>query len=443
MRRRAASAPTASPRRWPRPRRLHPPAPRAARPRACMPRARAARLGADLARVGSGGLETLLDAPAASGDAPSDSDTVQRSLPRWFRANEPAVVVQGCKRSLKHGGDGRFSHDGTLVCRLGGFFVTALSAAVGAAGERATVTAADLLERPFDGRGTPPECGDLLGETVLLDPGSGRSAALHVIPEPAEEIVQAFMVEQTVWWALRDPLVDPTALLAHSGLAGTLPSPLAITPPAAAWAPRHLDWTVEVFPSPRGAADWTLGEIDMGPDESAIPDATPGAGITISGRSLLTGGIAQAAASAGRAAIDVGALAGSAGVVPGDSNIFVPAFARATLGRLTAAADGGGASRGDADDRGSPRRRPAQHGRARGDARGRARDAARRAARPGGGNRRSTCARAGSGRHRCRSREPCDRPACGSSTPSARSSTCSDPARAARPTRRAPPRRAR
>ncbi len=206
------------------------------------------------------------------------------------------------------------------------------------------VTADDLLERPFDGRGTPPECGELLGETVLLDPGSGRSAALHVIPEPAEEIVQAFMVEQTVWWALRDPLVDPTALLAHSGLAGTLPSPLAITPPAAAWAPRHLDWTVEVFPSPGGAADWTLGEIDMRPDESAIPAATPGTGITISGRSLLTGGIAQAAAAAGRAAIDVGALAGSAGVVPGDNNIFVPAFARATLGRLTAAADGGGAS---------------------------------------------------------------------------------------------------
>ena len=179
--------------------------------------------------------------------------------------------MQGCKRSLKHGGDGRFSQDGTLVCRLGGFFVTALSAAVGAAGERASVTADDLLERPFDGRGTPPECGELLGETVLLDPGSGRSAALHVIPEPAEEIVQAFMVEQTVWWALRDPLVDPTALLAHSGLAGTLPSPLAITPPAAAWAPRHLDWTVEVFPSPGGAADWTLGEIDMGPDESADP----------------------------------------------------------------------------------------------------------------------------------------------------------------------------
>ena len=177
-------------------------------------------------------------------------------------------------------------------------------------------------------------------ETVLLDPGSARAAALHVVPEPAEEIVMAFMVEQTVWWALRDPLVDASALLAHSGLGGTLPSPLAVTPPAIAWAPRHLDWTVEVFPSPGGA-----DRLDAGRDRPRAPRpagprrAAPGSGRTISGRSLLTGGVAQAAAAAGRQAIDVGALAGTAGVAPGDSNVFVPAFARATLARLTAAAD--------------------------------------------------------------------------------------------------------
>ena len=61
------------------------------------------------------------------------------------------------------------------------------------------------------------------------------------------------MVEQTVWWALRDPLINPEALLVRSGIAGSLPSPLAVTPPSAAWAPRHLDWEVEVFPT-RGRA---------------------------------------------------------------------------------------------------------------------------------------------------------------------------------------------
>jgi hypothetical protein len=301
-----------------------------------------ASLAADLGEVGTGGLETLLDTGVAPGDAaPDGGDAVQRSLPRWFTPREPAVVVQGVKRSLKHGGDGRFSQDGTLVCRLSGSVLTALSTAVGVGGERATVTPDDLLARPFDPRGAPPDCRDLVRETVLLDPGSARAAALHVLPEPAEEVVRAFMVEQTAWWALRDPLVDPGPLLARSGLEGELPSPLAITPPALAWAPRHLDWTVEVFPSPGGAADWTLAEIDLAPGDPTRPPGQPGSGIAISGRSLLTGGIAQVAAAAGRAAIDVGSLAGTAGVAAGDSNVFVPAFAPATMHRLAAAAGGG------------------------------------------------------------------------------------------------------
>jgi hypothetical protein len=295
-------------------------------------------LAAGLGTVETGGLDTLLDVTnLAESDAPA-SDMVQRSLPRWFRAREPAVVVQGVKRSLKHGGDGRFTQDGTLACRLGGFVVDSLSAAVGAGTGRVAFTADDLLETAFDRRGAPAEVTDIVREAVLLDPGSARAAALHVVPEPVEELVMAFMVEQTVWWALRDPLVDSSALLAHSGLAGTLPSPLAVTPPAIAWVPRHLDWSVEVFPSPGGAADWTLGEIDLSPDDPSVPAASPGSGRTLVGRSLLTGGVAQAAAAAGRQAIDIGALAGTAGVAPGDSNVFVPAFARSMLAPLTAAA---------------------------------------------------------------------------------------------------------
>lgn len=299
-------------------------------------------LAADLGTVEAGGLHTILGAATADPEPPSPDD-VQRSLPRWFRSREPAIAVQGVKRSLKHGGDGRFTQDGTLMCRLGGFIITSLSAAVGEGGQSAAFTAGNLLEGPFDRRGAPPEVTDIVNETVLLDPGSARAAALQVTPDPAEEIVVAFMVEQTVWWALRDPLIDATALLARSGLGGTLPSPLAVTPPAIAWAPRHLDWTVEVFPSPGGAADWTLGEIDLTPDDPSVPAALPGRGQTISGRSLLTGGVAQAAAAAGRQAIDVGTLAGTAGVAPGDSNVFVPALARGILAPMAASADTGAA----------------------------------------------------------------------------------------------------
>ena len=88
-----------------------------------------ARLHADGFRALAGGEST------ADGD--DDAGTVQRSQPRWFAPVEPAVVVQGLRRSLKHGGDGRFSPDGTLVCRLSGFTVTALSAQLGDGAQRA------------------------------------------------------------------------------------------------------------------------------------------------------------------------------------------------------------------------------------------------------------------------------------------------------------------
>src|SRR5262249_60588384 len=87
--------------------------------------------------------------------------------------------------------------------------------------------------------------------------GAGRPAARPTAPPLADddtttvdELTRNFMVEQTVWWALRDPLINADALLVRSGIAGSLPSPLAVTPPSAAWAPRHLAWEVEVFPTP-------------------------------------------------------------------------------------------------------------------------------------------------------------------------------------------------
>jgi len=285
-----------------------------------------ARLHADGFRAIAGGRQPTPASGATTGDG-----TVERSQPRWFGPSEPAVVVQGVRRSQKHGGDGRFSPDGTLVCRLSSFTVTGLSAQVGDGSQRATVEADLLLEVPFGHQDLPPDCADLVRETVLLDPGSARAAALATLPPLAEDdpttvddLTRNFMVEQTVWWALRDPLINAEALLARSGIAGSLPSPLAVTPPSLAWAPRHLDWAVEVFPTPAGLADWRLGDLDY---LAGRPDAfvdTPGTGVVVSGRALLSGGVAQRAASAGQSAIELATVAGG-GVLGDDSSIFVPA----------------------------------------------------------------------------------------------------------------------
>jgi hypothetical protein len=300
-----------------------------------------------------------LDAAAPPGPV-TPADPAQRSLPRWFRAQEPAVVVQGARRSAKHGADGRFTQDGTLVCRLSGFVITSLSTAIVAGSTtRPTVVALQLLEEDLSHPGLPPECVDVLHEAVLLDPGSARAAALTTVPTlaggpdsgdaaqdtPVDVLTENFMVEQTVWWALRDSSIDAGSLLTQSGLSGTLPSPMAITPPADAWAPRHLDWELEVFPSAGGLADWSLGELDLSPNDPSEPAATAGTGTTVSGRSLLTAGVAQAAAAAGRAAIEMATVSGTEGVSLGDGNIFVPALAGPLLERLTAPIDPG-----DSDD---------------------------------------------------------------------------------------------
>jgi hypothetical protein len=286
-----------------------------AAPRAMGPAHPGAALADGLSSVTHGGLESILPRPAAAAAAPTGEEDVQRSLARFYRAAEPTVAVQGGRRSTKHGGDGRFMQDGTLMCRLSGQTVTALQVRMSDTAS-GSIQPAQLLARRLTRAGLPVECDDLLAEIVLLDPGSARPAAQLVLPPVAsndpgiDELAGTFLVEQTVWWVLRDPSVDASAIERYSGLHGTLPSPLAVTPPSSPWTPRHLDWEVEVFRSPRGLDDWTLGELDFDLDDPAGAPATPGTGTTIRARSLLTGKVAETAAAAGREAIRVAQLAG-------------------------------------------------------------------------------------------------------------------------------------
>ena len=241
---------------------------------------------------------------------------LRRSLPRFYHPSDPTILVQGGARSFKHGGDGWFASDGSLICRLTGFTVNAVGAHIrGAAGKRLTVKGADVLERGVENGGTPPECEDLLHEVALLDPGSAEAGGREPLKGADNTAVQAqaesFVVEQTSWWSTRDPRVDHAELYARSGVSGMLPSPIAVTPPARPWLPRHLDWEVEFFASPRAVASWALDELDFTPVATDMPAADPPEGQRISGRTLLTGGAAAAAAAAARRAIADAAAVGS------------------------------------------------------------------------------------------------------------------------------------
>jgi hypothetical protein len=278
------------------------------------------------ATILEGNLSTAfasLGAPAPAPPSPSRTITVNRSGPRFFYPSDPVFLVQNAVRSYKHGYDGRFSEDNKLICRLTGFTVTELSSADAAnPGARLSVAGEDVLERGVENGSVPPECEDLLRELVLLDPGSAYAAALaNAVPNPAvlSLQVQNLQVEQTVWWATRDPRVDQAPLAASSGIAGMLPSPIAVNPPAGPWTPLHLDWRIQFIPSPRGISDWSLDEIDYYPGSQTLPDPKDTtSGVTLSGRAHLTGGAPAAIASSVRLALAQAQAAGGAGPLQPD-----------------------------------------------------------------------------------------------------------------------------
>ncbi|MBZ5602681.1 MAG: hypothetical protein LAO79_10280 [Acidobacteriia bacterium] len=257
-------------------------------------------------------IHAVFPTPHPPAPQPAKTITVQRALPRFFQPADPVVLVQGAARSFKHGGDGRYSSDGKLICRLTGFCVTE-TACMAFSGQpiRPSVTGDDVIERGVENGSVPYECEDILRETVLVDPGSAMAAAQASGATGAAiaNVANRFMVEQTAWWAARDPRFDAAPLVAHSGIRGTLPSPIAINLPVRPWNPIHLDWEIEYVASPGGTSDWSLDEIDY--ITQGLPEAP---GIVLRGRAHLTSGAASTAAQAVRTALQQ--AASSAGTGP-------------------------------------------------------------------------------------------------------------------------------
>ncbi|NTW42783.1 MAG: hypothetical protein HGA44_23440, partial [Cellulomonadaceae bacterium] len=273
---------------------------------------------------------------APNADAPAETLTVDRALPRFFVPADPVFLLEGAGRSYKHGFDGQYAESGKLVCRLSGHTVTGLSPTRLARMAGGAVRGEDLLQRGIDHGGVPLECEDLLRELALLDPGSAETAAATRVTVDraagggiAREarariagIAEVYAVEQTAWWVGRDDRRDLSPLLAASGLAGTLPSAVAVSLPARPWVPLHLDWEVQLFASPR-LADWQLEEVDFDavPATVPAPDATPHR--TLSGRALLGGGAAKVAAATVRKVLEQAQqTAGSTTLTPGVRHAF-------------------------------------------------------------------------------------------------------------------------
>jgi hypothetical protein len=251
---------------------------------------------------------------------------VKRTLPRFFVPADPVFLVQGCGRSFKHRGDGRFDEHNKLICRLTGFAITGyMSSALTGQTIVAHVSGEDILAGGIDNGSVPIECVDLLHELGVLDPGSAavistKGAAASPSAAATTSGTQRMVVEQTLWWATRDPRTDHSALLARSGFLGKLPSPIAVNPPVDPWVPLHLDWRVQFIPAGENADDWDLGEIDFDPGAKlALPaqgDTT--FGHILEGRTLLSAGAASTAAASLRRSLKQAANAGgSISLTPG------------------------------------------------------------------------------------------------------------------------------
>jgi IPT/TIG domain len=272
----------------------------------------------------SGGLlgaSGALPKPSPKPPAPSQTVTVKRTAPRFFFPADPVFLVQNADRSYKHGYDGRFSEDGNLVCRLSGFTVTELSCSdQSAPGGRHALSGSDILDRGVENGSVPPDCEDLLQELILLDPGSAYAAAQvnAVAGVDLAPRIQNLQVEQTSWWATRDTRVDQAPLTALSGLAGMLPSPVAVNPPLLPWTPLHLDWSIQFIPSANGVSDWVLDEIDFAPGSQPLPDqGDTTSGVQLSGRVHLTAGAPATIASSVRIALaQAQSAAGSGPLTP-------------------------------------------------------------------------------------------------------------------------------
>ncbi len=242
---------------------------------------------------------------------PGGTIDAQRPVPRRFIPKDPIVLVQGAKRAFSHDSSVP-TEDGLVVCRLTP--VSELSW-IGSDGSRRSVGGSDVLERGVENGSVPLECEGLLQETALLDIGSAPaiSAAAGETGNVTSE--RNVTVEQTAWYALRNPAVDHGPLLARSGISGMLPSPIAVAPPSRPWTPMHLDWEVEYVASPDGVEDWELEQLDYVLGEQAtVPGA--GKGVTFIGRSPVTGGASATLSSAINNALNQAASVGGSGGVP-------------------------------------------------------------------------------------------------------------------------------
>jgi hypothetical protein len=272
-------------------------------------------------RFVTGGLQTIISLLGAGAEVPptdpgGEFDAL-RTVPRFYTPKDPILLVQGGKRAFTHDSSVK-TENGMVICRLTP--ISELTWTMPDLVDRFRIGGDDLLETGIGNGSVPVECEGLLREVMILDPGAAPAIATNAAQRASGAFdiataVQRVTVEQTAWYALRNPRIDPGPLLARSGIAGILPAAFAIAPASRPWTPLHLDWQVEYLASPNGEDDWTLSELDFVlNDKATIP--SEGSGVTFTGRANLTGGASATLAAAVQKALNDATRIAGTGQVP-------------------------------------------------------------------------------------------------------------------------------
>jgi hypothetical protein len=188
----------------------------------------------------------------------------------FWAPSDPVIMVSGVHRGHRHGADGRFTADGTLLCRFTGQTVDGL--AIPLDGSAVRVGTADLPPPAWPVADLPWETSDLLAEAFFLDVDDAPVIAVVAarkggVPD-SWSLLRAVRTEQTlIWNPALYPVIDHRAVsrqawLTFATAAGAAPSPVAMTFYRPPWSPLYLDWAFDFYPgcpSQRDAlANWEL-----------------------------------------------------------------------------------------------------------------------------------------------------------------------------------------
>lgn len=237
--------------------------------------------------------------PATPSATPEVREEERPAPPRWV-PNDPYLAVVGGGRSLRHGGDGRWTSEGVLQVRHPSQLELDFPGALQGSGVLSSLPSGAV----------PGEATDLAREALLLSPhlgswlaaraaasagGSGGPAGPYRTRIEAEHLLRfdstgAYSTKAGTE-ASSGPVVDAPwrqgdadpygavvtqALRDHSMFSGVDPSPVGVTAWAQPWSPMWLEYDVEVRSGGLSAAPgWALGQTDLGPRDGTDPGSEP------------------------------------------------------------------------------------------------------------------------------------------------------------------------